>query len=918
MNSSDYTLKLLIEAQDKFSTELNKLQDKLEDVEKQTKNTSATADSFMSWLKSWLAKLWITALIWKATSSIISLADSFEQSKIAFETMLWSWERAEQMLQQLSDFATKTPFEIQWVRQNAQQLIAMWVSADDILPTLKSLWDVSAGLSVPLERLALNYWQVIAQWKLTWRELRDFTMAWVPLLDELSNMLWKSTTQIQSMISSWQITSNDVVQAFQNMTSEWWKFADLMSKQATTLSWLRSNFQDNLSRIGEEVWSAVIPTLKWYVDQFNGRIEENKDLIMEVASEIFDTVKVIADNIMWAVSEIRDSISEFWTQILDWLKVFAEMVSSSSEETTTWIKWDWSDLFYFLQMWFTVIVNVVKLAFTSVYATLKAFWKSVWDIAWMMWWIFSALWSDVKNWAINMAEWWVNAVVKMVNWMIDKINRLSSEIEELTWLSLWLMTTIWEVDFWWWETWRLSEQLSTLSWLLKDNFSEMSDTITQSFDSSMNAVLDVYWNRVEKVLNDTKQKFDTTSREITKSLSSTGGFSDDTSTWWWSWSSKESEAIKKLKKEMEDYAKETKRIAKEKYQALDKEAEVRLNNQKKNIDELNKSFQEWFDKIQDNIDDTKSKIDSLNKEISNLQENLANTKVDERKSIAQEVVQARKELKALEEQYEWLKETADSVSRADLEWVWWVWKFDVDLIKKYKDYQDELAWMYSWMSAEEQQALDKEIEYATRYDSLNWIEKIKEDYRIRKEEIQNELNEKISSLNSEQALLRQYKKEQQKLQDERVKRIDEEVKKRQNVAEQKKKFEKEYMDVLEINQKRQVEMTNQLISQRNAVYQAKKRAMEYWWADWSRASWWPVYAWNSYLVWETWPELFVPSTNWRIVNNSDLSNSWTPISINIDMWWVVLNNWLDEEELLDRMESRLTRTLQLYKKGITL
>ncbi len=48
MNSSDYTLKLLIEAQDKFSTELNKLQDKLEDVEKQTKNTSATADSFMS------------------------------------------------------------------------------------------------------------------------------------------------------------------------------------------------------------------------------------------------------------------------------------------------------------------------------------------------------------------------------------------------------------------------------------------------------------------------------------------------------------------------------------------------------------------------------------------------------------------------------------------------------------------------------------------------------------------------------------------------------------------------------------------------------------------------------------------------------------------------------------------------------
>jgi uncharacterized protein YoxC len=110
--------------------------------------------------------------------------------------------------------------------------------------------------------------------------------------------------------------------------------------------------------------------------------------------------------------------------------------------------------------------------------------------------------------------------------------------------------------------------------------------------------------------------------------------------------------MKKLKKEMDDYAKETKKIIKDKYEALDKSAEIRLNNQKKNIDDLNKTYEEAFDKIQDNIDDTKDKIDSLNNEISKLRENLANTKVDERKSIAQEVVQARKELKSLEEQYE--------------------------------------------------------------------------------------------------------------------------------------------------------------------------------------------------------------------------------------------------------------------------
>ena len=134
---------------------------------------------------------------------------------------------------------------------------------------------------------------------------------------------------------------------------------------------------------------------------------------------------------------------------------------------------------------------------------------------------------------------------KMNVWMIDKINRLSNEITELTWLSMWLLDTVNKVDFWWWETWKLSQEISTLSSMLKDNFTEMSETISSSFESSMNNVLDVYWNRVEKVLNETKQKFDNTTKDIKQSLSTITN--DDDTTSWWSWSSKESEAMKKLK-----------------------------------------------------------------------------------------------------------------------------------------------------------------------------------------------------------------------------------------------------------------------------------------------------------------------------------------------------------------------------------
>ncbi|MBQ5945176.1 hypothetical protein IJL65_01970 [bacterium] len=121
--------------------------------------------------------------------------------------------------------------------------------------------------------------------------------------------------------------------------------------------------------------------------------------------------------------------------------------------------------------------------------------------------------------------------------------------------------------------------------------------------------------------------------------------------------------------------------------------------------------------------------------------------------------------------------------------------------------------------------MDEQIAYQERYWSLNNVEKIKEDYRIRKEEVQAELNEKINALNIEQETLRQYKAEQQKLQDEWIARINEEVAKRENVSKLKQEFEKKYMDILEIDHTRQVQMTNQLVDQWNAVYRAKMRAM---------------------------------------------------------------------------------------------
>jgi hypothetical protein len=43
----------------------------------------------------------------------MQIAGDYEQTQIAFETMLKSAEKAEKFLKEASDFANKTPFEFQ-------------------------------------------------------------------------------------------------------------------------------------------------------------------------------------------------------------------------------------------------------------------------------------------------------------------------------------------------------------------------------------------------------------------------------------------------------------------------------------------------------------------------------------------------------------------------------------------------------------------------------------------------------------------------------------------------------------------------------------------------------------------------------------------------------------------------------------
>jgi len=197
-----------------------------------------------------------------AIGGLVKMAGQFEQTQIAFTTMLGSAELANKLLKDLADFASKTPFTIPGIEQNAKMLLAMSIPLEDLLPTLKSLGDIASGLNVPMERLALNFGQVKVQGKLTGRELRDFAVAGVPLVAELAKNLNKAESEIKDMVSAGDIGFKEVEDAFKTMTGEGGKFFDLMDAQSQTLLGQISNIQDSFIKLGRVMGAEFLPAAK--------------------------------------------------------------------------------------------------------------------------------------------------------------------------------------------------------------------------------------------------------------------------------------------------------------------------------------------------------------------------------------------------------------------------------------------------------------------------------------------------------------------------------------------------------------------------------------------------------------------------------------------------------------------------------
>jgi len=192
-------------------------------------------------------------------------AGEFEQTTVAFETMLGSATKAKSLLEDLTTFAALTPFEMPELQQTARGLIQFGESQEEVLDTLKILGDAASATSSSLGMIGLIYNQIRGVGKLLTQDFRQLSTRGVLSLQDIAKHFGIATSQAQEFISSGKVGFKDVRAILKNMTSDGGKFANMMEKQAKTYQGMWSTFTDTVGLTARAIGEKLLPTAKVFL-----------------------------------------------------------------------------------------------------------------------------------------------------------------------------------------------------------------------------------------------------------------------------------------------------------------------------------------------------------------------------------------------------------------------------------------------------------------------------------------------------------------------------------------------------------------------------------------------------------------------------------------------------------------------------
>lgn len=244
-------------------------------------------------------------------NKIIETTGYFEKQQVALEGIVGSATKAAEIMNQIKAFAPNSPFQTRQLVDYIKRLAAFSIPTDKLFSTTKQLADLSAGLGVDMERIILAYGQVNAAAVLRGQELRQFTEAGIPMVEELRKKLselrgeYVSQGQVFEAISKRQVSFQMVADVLSNMTSEGGKFYKMQENLMNTIYGQREKLKDLWTLALNDIGSSSNKTISGILKMLQAAIKNAKSLI----NGLF--VIIIINSAVSATRRVKELIAQF-------------------------------------------------------------------------------------------------------------------------------------------------------------------------------------------------------------------------------------------------------------------------------------------------------------------------------------------------------------------------------------------------------------------------------------------------------------------------------------------------------------------------------------------------------------------------------------------------------------------------------
>lgn len=255
---------------------------------KRANSTMSSQSRIAGELKNQIANVYSIYTLERFVRGLYTIGGEFQKQRIALTSILGDSMKAETIFNRIKDLAVVSPFQFKELASYTKQLSAYSIPYEELYDTTKRLADISAGVGVDMGRIILAYGQVRSAAFLRGQELRQFTEAGIPLVDELAKRFTKLTGVVTSAgdvfdkISRKEVSFGMVKDVLWDLTNEGGKFYNMQEALAESLAGKWSNLQD--------AWDVMMADI---AESNSGVLSDSLELLTDLMKHWEDFAKVI-------------------------------------------------------------------------------------------------------------------------------------------------------------------------------------------------------------------------------------------------------------------------------------------------------------------------------------------------------------------------------------------------------------------------------------------------------------------------------------------------------------------------------------------------------------------------------------------------------------------------------------------------